>query len=63
MLISVEFFNRHGKKLRQSDFIDKSYAMDAITKHLAEHHANVVKVGGRLCFTLHQAEKRIDSPA
>lgn len=61
MLIPVEFYNRHGKMLRKADYIDKHHAMKAINAHMNAHDANIVKVEGRLCFTLHQAEKRIDS--
>lgn len=61
MNIPVEFYNRHGKMLKKADFISKQYAMEPIERHMAAHPSNIVKVAGNLCFTLHQAEKRIDS--
>lgn len=61
MLIPVEFYNRHGKMLRKADYISKPYAMEPIVKHMAAHPANIVKVDGRLCFTLNQAERQVDS--
>lgn len=53
----VAFYNRHGKVLRTVDYASRQYAMPAITEHMNAHPSNIVKIGERLCFTIHQADK------
>lgn len=58
MNIPVSFYNRHGAKLRQADYINPQCAMTEIVKHMQRHEHNIVKVGDILCFTITQADKR-----